>query len=55
LYFDARQWSEKDQKLAEHYHNEGGLLKVVKQFAGREYEFPMEQKKKRKRHHSKNR
>jgi hypothetical protein len=55
LYFDARQWNEEDQKLAEYYHNEVGLIKVVNKFTGTEYEFPTGQKKKRKRHRSRNR
>jgi hypothetical protein len=53
IYFDARQWTEEEQKDAEYFHNEIGILKTVSHFTGKEYEFPLMAEKKRKRRRSK--
>jgi hypothetical protein len=55
IYLDARYWSEEDQKQAEELHNDIGLLKTTNRFAGKEYEFPTEKNKKRKRQRSRKR
>lgn len=46
IYLDAREWTEENQKQAEYYCNEVGLLKKVNRTAGKEYEFPVKLKKK---------
>lgn len=53
MYFDVSQWSEEDQKNAEYLHNEIGLLKNVNIYKSKEYEFPIEQNKGKKRKRSK--
>ena len=55
MYLDARQWTEENQKLAEEFHNDVGLLRTTNRFAGKEYEFPFEKTKKRKRRRSRKR
>lgn len=49
LYLDARVWTEEDQKIAEEFHNDVGLLKKINRFAEKEFEFPIEKTKKKKR------
>jgi len=54
LYLDARDWTEEDQAVAQGIYEEVGLLKTTNQFAGTEFEFPIEKTtKKRKRRRSK--
>jgi hypothetical protein len=55
IYLDAREWTEESQETAKEFHDEIGLLKTVNQFATKEYEFPVEKAKKRKRHRPKKR
>ncbi len=49
IYLDARQWSDQLQKDAEDFHNEYGFLRVTSQFRTREYEFPIQSKKRGRR------
>ncbi len=51
IYYDGRDWSDEDKENAENFSNEHGLLKTVREFRTREYEFPVKKSKKRKRHH----
>lgn len=55
MYLDTREWSEEDQELAKGFHDDLGLLKTINWFAEKEYEFPTEKTKKRKRRRSKKR
>lgn len=48
IYLDTKEWDEENQKLADYYHNEVGLLKVVNLSKGKEYEFPTQLRKKKK-------
>ncbi len=41
LYFDARQWTEAEETEAKSLQKDLGLLEHVKEFASREYEFPV--------------
>jgi len=53
IYYDGRNWSDEDKENAEYFSNEHGLLKTVREFRIREYEFPIKKLKKRKRHRTK--
>ena len=53
VYLDGREWTENEKKDAEYFSNEIGLLRTLKKFASKEYEFPVKNPRKRKRHHSK--
>ncbi|MFZ5909718.1 MAG: hypothetical protein ACOYYU_06865 [Chloroflexota bacterium] len=55
IYLDAREWSEESQEMAKEFHDEIGLLKTVNRFHTKEFEFPTEKGKTRKRHKSKKR
>lgn len=53
VYLDGREWTEDEKKDAEYFSNEIGLLKTLKKYASKEYEFPVKNSRKRKRRHSK--
>jgi hypothetical protein len=53
IYLDVREWTEENQAIAEEFHNEIGLLRTTNRFAEREYEYPIEKWKKKKRNRHK--
>jgi hypothetical protein len=53
VYYNARGWSDEHNREAESISNEFGLLKTIRRFGAKEFEFPTEMHHKRKRRRSK--
>lgn len=49
IYYDGRNWTEEDRNNAEYFSNEHNLLKEVREFRTKEYEFPNKNSKRRRR------